>query len=272
MIKHTNLENLAQQVVLLSRDVGQYLLQERQNFDRGVVEFKGINDLVSYVDKQAEVQLVAGLKALLPGSAFITEEGTEGSLDWNELDPQTPYWIIDPLDGTTNFVHGLPIFAISIGLLLNGKLILGCVHDPNRNECFYAWEHGGAWCNDQRIHVSPITELKGCLLATGFPYFNFKGLPKYLNTIHDFMQKCHGLRRMGSAAIDLAYVASGRFEGFFEYNLNPWDVAGGMVLVREAGGVVSDFSGADNALFGREIVAAGPAHGEILEVIAVHWG
>jgi len=267
-----NIENIARQLVELVRETGHYLLQERQNFDRGVVEFKGINDLVSYVDKQAEIQLVAGLKNILPDSAFITEEGTEGSLDWNNLNPNTPYWIIDPLDGTTNFVHGLPIFAISIGLLFHGKLIVGCVHDPNRNECFYAWEGGGAWCNEMQIHVSPAPELKGCLLATGFPYFNFSGIQKYLNTIHDFMQKCHGLRRMGSAAIDLAYVASGRFEGFFEYNLNPWDVAGGMVLVQEAGGKVTDFSGQPHALFGREIVAAGPAHSEILDVIAENWG
>lgn len=261
------LQTLTREVVQLTREVSHFLLEENKAFRRSHVEYKGLNSLVSYVDKEAENRLVSGCRAILPQAGFLTEEGTTGaSADGSK----GLVWIIDPLDGTTNFVHRLPVFSISVALALDGKPIAGVVaHVPNQ-EFYRAWKGGGAWCNDEPIRVSPQKELSKSLLATGFPYFEFDAIQSYLAIIHELMKSCHGLRRMGSAAIDLAYVARGIFDGFFEYNLAPWDVAAGICLVEEAGGKVSDFSGAPNALFGRQILAAGPVHDQVQAVIRSH--
>lgn len=262
------LEEITRQVCQLAEQVGQFLGEENSRFSHEQVEYKGYNNLVSYVDKEAEQRLVEGCKKILPEAFFLTEEGT---VENEQESSKGLIWIIDPLDGTTNFVHKLPMFSISIGLVLNGKPILGVVaHVPNR-ELYYAWEGGGAWCNGKAIAVSPTKTLSSSLLATGFPYFQFEGIHQYLNTLHELMRLSHGLRRMGSAAIDLVYVACGIFEGFFEYNLSPWDVAAGICIVREAGGTVTDFSGRDNALFGRQLLAAGNVHSELLAVLKKNW-
>ena len=245
----------------------QFLVEENARFRRSVVEYKGLNNLVSWVDKEAEKQLVEACGAILPEASFITEEETVMPDEENkEL-----VWIIDPLDGTTNFVHQLPEFAISIGLVFRGEPVLGMVvHAPN-GKLYHARKGGGAWCNGKQLFVSKEIGLQNSLLATGFPYYDFEQMPQYLSVLDYFMKNTHGLRRLGSAAIDLALVAEGVFDGFFEYNLSPWDVAGGICLVKEAGGMVSDFNGEDNALFGRQIIAAGSVFPEMQKAIRQRW-
>ena len=260
-----NLDYTLEAVIQLSKKVAVFIMLEGRIFKRERIEEKGLNDLVSYVDKAAEKRIVEGLKLILPEAGFITEEGTASE------DGEEYKWIIDPLDGTTNFIHGLPIFAISIALMRNDEIILGVIYEPNREECFYAIKGGEAFCNERPIKVSSMPSLKGSLLATGFPYYHFEQLPQYLNLLDYFMRSTHGLRRMGSAAIDMAYVACGRFEGFFEYNLNAWDIAAGTLIVQQAGGKVTDFEGGKNYLFGRSMIAAGANHREILKAIKKHW-
>ena len=261
-----NLTQVEKQVIELCVEVGNFIRKENENFDRSKIEQKGsFSNLVSYVDKEAERRLVGALEKILPGSGFIGEEGTE-TKGTNEYQ-----WIIDPLDGTTNFLHGLPIFAISIGLLRKDKTVLGIVYEVSHQECFHAIEGGQAYCNDKVISISPIKTLNESLLATGFPYYHTDKKENYLEIIRIFLEQTHGIRRLGSAAIDLAYVACGRMEGFFEYNLKPWDVAGGAFILQQAGGIVTDFSGGDNYLFGGELCAAGHVHAEMLKVIKEKW-
>ena len=260
-----DLASLVPEVIAVSNRGRDFINQAAADFSWDDLEYKGTNDLVSYVDKNAEEILVSGLQQLLPEAAFITEEGTVASEDhsWQ--------WVIDPLDGTTNFVHGIPVYAISIALMENGTPVLGVVNDVNRHECFHAFKGGGSFCNDQEISVAAITQLKDSVLATGYPQIEFKRLQGYLAILGACMQQTHGIRRMGSAALDLAYVACGRVSAFFEHNLNIYDVAAGVVLVQEAGGSITDFSGGDHYLHGREILAANAVHGELLEIIRRHW-
>lgn len=249
MISQEKLTNLLEQTQEIAKEVGSFIRKERQHFDLGKVEHKGFNDLVSYVDKEAEKKIVHALEKILPEAGFITEEGT------NTTQAEQFNWVIDPLDGTTNFIHGIPVFAVSIALMEYDEVILGVVYEVNRHECFYAMKGGGAFCNDTKIKVSPAPDLASSLIATGFPYYNFELIDKYLNALKIMMQKTHGVRRFGSAATDLCYVATGRIEGFFEYNLNSYDVAAGALIVQEAGGTVTDFSGGKDYIFGREIIA-----------------
>ena len=261
-----NYPDLERQVIALSEDVGDFIRRESRNFDKGRVEQKeGFANLVSYVDKESEKKIVSALGKMLPGSGFIGEEGTaiKGSGEYT--------WIIDPLDGTTNFTHGLPPYAISIGLANASIIELGVIYEINMGECFHA-TRDGAFLNQKPIHVSPITKLSEALLATGFPYYQFEQMTAYLDIIRTFLDKTHGIRRLGSAATDLAYVACGRLEGFFEYNLNPWDVAAGTFIVQMAGGVATDFRGGNNFIFGGELCVGGGVHAEMLEVIQKHWG
>jgi myo-inositol-1(or 4)-monophosphatase len=222
---------------------------------------------VSYVDVEAEKMLVEGLQKLVPDSAFVTEE---------ETIPQAKgerYWIIDPLDGTTNFLHGLPLFAISIALVDKGEIVVGVVYEIGNDELFYAWKNGGAFLNEKPIAVSKKAPLSNALLATGFPYHDFSKMPQYMNLLQDCFRYTRGMRRFGSAATDLAYVACGRFEGFFEYGLNAWDVAAGCLLVTEAGGSVSDFRGGADYIFGKEILAASNTiQTELLALVNKHLG
>ncbi len=262
-----NLALLEKDVITLCEEVSEFMNKESENFDLSKIEQKGsFSNLVSYVDKESEKRLVARLSKLLPGSGFLAEEGTEtkGTNDYR--------WIIDPLDGTTNYLHGLPIYAISIGLQRGDKTVLGIVYDVSNNACYHAIENQPAYCNQKEIRISPITKMDESLLATGFPYYHhFDKKENYLEIIKTFLEKTHGIRRLGSAAMDLAYVASGKLEGFFEYNLSPWDVAGGVFLVQQAGGVVTDFSGGDNYLHGGELCAGGNIHAEMLKVVQDKW-
>ncbi len=262
-----SLAKLEKQVVELSEEVGEFIFKESRNFDRSRIEQKtGFNNLVSYVDKESEKRIVAALQKMLPGSGIIGEEGTS-------IDTTNDYtWIIDPLDGTTNFTHCLPPFAISIGLSYKGKVVLGIVHEVNLKECFHGSSDTGAFCNGQPIRVSAINTLEASLLATGFPYNMSDQMEAHLQIIRKFLTETHGIRRLGSAAVDLAYVAAGRLEGFFEYNLNPWDVAAGSFLVQTAGGIVTDFKNGSNYLFGGEICSANSGiHAEMLSVIRDKW-
>jgi myo-inositol-1(or 4)-monophosphatase len=257
-----NLENLCTDVSALAKQVGEFIRTERKTFSAASIEHKGHNDLVSYVDKTAEQKIVDGLSRLLPESGFITEENTSTKKG------KSFNWIIDPLDGTTNFIHGVPCFCISIALMRDHELIVGVVYEVNLDECFYAFENGGAFLNGNKISVSHTDKLKDSLLATGFPYSNYSRMKEYMKVFEFLMHNTHGLRRLGSAAVDLAYVACGRFEGFYEYGLNSWDVAAGAFIVKEAGGKVSDFSGGNDFVFGREIVASNSVvSDELLSII-----
>lgn len=245
-----NLELICKAVQEAAREAGAFMLNEQKLFNLNKVEVKSFNQLVSYVDKTSEIMLVDNLKALLPEAGFLTEENTI-TTSQKELT-----WVIDPLDGTTNFVHGLPVYSVSIGLLKGGEPILGVVYEVNRDEMFYAWQNGGCWLNGRQVFVKENNDLGKSLLATGFPYYDFSGMDAYLNTLRYFMANTQGMRRMGSAAVDLAYTACGRFDGFFEYGLSPWDVAAGVCLVKEAGGVVTEFNGGNNSIFGKTIAGA----------------
>jgi myo-inositol-1(or 4)-monophosphatase len=254
-------KTLTAEVADLCRSVAEYIRGESVRFSEASVESKSLNNLVSHVDRTAESRLVEGLGRLLPSAGFIAEEGTgaRGS-DLN--------WIIDPLDGTTNFVHGLPCYCISVGLADAQGMRLGVVLEVTRAECFTAWKGGGAYLNGHPIRVSQRAQLQDSLLATGFPYDDFGREAAYLELLRALMHNSRGIRRLGSAAADLAYVACGRFEAFYEYGLNPWDVAAGALLVQEAGGRVSDFGDGGNWLFGEEIVATnGHIHAGLIGTI-----
>jgi myo-inositol-1(or 4)-monophosphatase len=244
------LETLTYQSCRLITEVADFIRGEIGKVKSNEIVDKSWNSLVSYVDETAEKQLVEGLKKLLPDSVFLTEEAT---ITREKGDYQ---WIIDPLDGTTNFLHQLPCFSISVALRYKEETILGIVYEINQRECFYAFKNGGAFLNGKKIEVTKTNELKDSLIATGFPYYDYEQIKSYLNVLENLMTSTRGIRRFGSAAVDLAYVACGRFDAFFEYSLNAWDVAAGAFIVQEAGGQVVDFSGGDNFLFGKEIVAS----------------
>jgi myo-inositol-1(or 4)-monophosphatase len=243
-----NLEKITNQVCSLAAETGQFLRNEISRLKASDIEIKSINNFVTYVDKQSEERLVKGLSMILPGSGFIAEENP--SLQKKELT-----WIVDPLDGTTNFIHGVPLYSISIALMENDEIILGVIYEVNLEECFYTWRDEKSFLNGKIIRVSQVPHLKESLFATGFPYYDYSRLEHYLNLFRYMMQFSHGIRRLGSAAADLAYVACGRYDGFYEYGLSPWDVAAGTLIVKNAGGIVSDFEGGRNYIFGKEIIA-----------------
>ncbi len=251
---------------LIAREAGKYIFEEKEKMKSEDIQVKGLHDFVTYVDNNSEQLIIERLSKLLPGSVFLSEEGfsTEKS---SEL-----MWVIDPLDGTTNYIHGVPLFTVSIALLHNMDIVTGVIYEPNFNECYYAWHKGGAWLNNKRISVSETSLLVNSLLATGFPFHDYKYLDVYLNFLKFTIEETRGLRRLGSAALDLAWVACGRFDGFYEYSLNAWDVAAGACIVSEAGGIVTDFSNKNNFLFGKEIIAANKnIHEQLCQKIQVFF-
>ncbi len=257
---------MLKEVEEIAKKAGAFIAQERKGFSASDIEYKGINNLVSYVDKKSEEQIIKALTALMPEAGIIGEEGT-GDKDGNQYN-----WVIDPLDGTTNFIHGVPVYAVSIALVEGNTPLLGVVYEVNSQETFAASQGEKATLNGTPIKVSEATELGTSLLATGFPYHDFNRMASYLKILDHFMQETHGIRRMGSAAIDLVYVACGRFEGFFEHNLSPWDVAAGALIVQQAGGKVTDFKGGGDFIFGGEILAAGKVHESMAATIKKYWG
>ena len=243
------LESLTQKASNISRDVGKYILSERKQFNPSNFKTKGRNDFLTHVDKTAEEELIRALNKIFPEAGVIAEESGK-----NEKEKYN--WIIDPLDGTTNFIHGIPTFCVSIALQEDDKVILGVVYEINADECFFAWKGRGAFLNGSPISVTSTKELSDAMLATGFPYTNFDFMDAYMKTFSNLVKNSRGMRRLGSAAADMVYVACGRFDGFFEYGLNPWDVAAGALIVNEAGGSVTDFSGKESYIFGGEIIAS----------------
>lgn len=261
------LADILSESVVIVRETGQWILQQSSQFSSSDIMYKGTNDLVSFVDQQAEAKLKQGLSQIFPEAKFIAEET---SSNYEEVEDGY-YWVIDPLDGTTNFLHKLPVFAVSVGLIYQKQPILGLIYEPNRDELFTAAKGQGAYLNGKPIQVSPEKSLSKSLLATGFPYYDFSYQDRYLELLKELMRSSHGLRRMGAAAIDLAYTACGRFEGFFEANLKPWDVAAGKIIIEEAGGMVTNFSGGQEVIFTGEIIGAGPIFSEFLGTLQSKW-
>lgn len=256
-----NLLTLCQQSIEITKTTGNFIRREMKKISESDVNTKSLNSLVTYVDQQAEKKLVSALTKILPEAGFIAEEGTSDKIgkEYN--------WIIDPLDGTTNYIHGLPLYSVSIGLANNQEIIMGIIYIPELNECFHAIHNQGAFLNNQEIQVNRTAALENCLIATGFPYYDYEKINPYTETLKTLMKNTRGIRRMGSAAIDLAYVACGRFDSFFEYSLNPWDVAAGSLIVREAGGKVNDFRQGANFIHGKEIIASSSAIHEQMQTL-----
>ena len=227
-----------------------YIREQHANRSGLAIEEKGRQNFVTEVDLRAEEILVSGLSELHPEAGFIAEEGT------NKNQGERYNWIVDPLDGTTNFIHGVFPFAISVGFADKQEVVAGIIYEFGLDEYFYAWKGGGAWLNGSLIRVSDVALVNQSLIATGFPYTNFKYLEQFMQSMDHFMHNSHGLRRLGSAATDIAYVACGRYDAFYEYGLNPWDVAAGILLVKEAGGAFSDFAGKPDPLFAEHIICS----------------
>ncbi|MDG1297387.1 MAG: inositol monophosphatase family protein [Saprospiraceae bacterium] len=240
------LVELKQEVIRVGDFMEQHFGQVRQDD----VEEKGKNSLVSFVDKEAEQMLVSFCEQAVPGCGFLTEEETVNK----KGDRYT--WIIDPLDGTTNYLYGIPTFAVSIALQEHDKTILGIVYEVIRKECFYSIRGESAYLNEQKIQVSDRSGIETALIATGFPYSEFEFVDRQMKFMQTLIHEARGIRRIGTAAVDLAYVACGRFDVYFEAKLNPWDVAAGMFIVEQAGGNLSDFDGNDPGISGRELIAS----------------
>ena len=226
------------------------------------VDLKGLNDYVTEVDRASEQAIVSFLQNRFPDHSTLAEESKEVVRD------KRFQWFIDPLDGTTNFIHGVPIYSVSVGLSREGRMVAGAVYDPVRDEMFHAVADGGAYLNKERIHVAERDSLKGALVATGFPFRAHGRLREYLRSLETFILETAGIRRAGSASLDLCYTAAGRYDGFWEMSLSAWDIAAGSLIVREAGGVITDFLGREGYLkSGNVVVANRRIHSSMLDVI-----
>mgnify|MGYP001581098344 FL=1 len=234
-----------------ARRAGSVIMRHLDRLDSLTIESKGRHDLVSEVDRMAEAEIIRTVRAAYPDHGILAEEtGRHPGDDY--------LWIIDPLDGTTNFLHGYPQFAVSIGLQHKGRLEQAVVFDPFKNELYTASRGSGAQLNDRRIRVSRTLDLDRALLGTGFPFRSHQHLETWINTLRDLLLRSSDIRRAGSAALDLAHVACGRLDGFWEFGLSPWDMAAGCLLVLEAGGIASDFAGGNDFLANGNILAANP--------------
>jgi len=261
-----HLDSICNQVIELTHEVGHFILTEQNKFSNSDIQKKGFNDLVTYVDKNAEKALIEGLPKILPGSGILAEES-------GETEKKEYTWIIDPLDGTTNFIHKLPCFAISIALVQNNEPVIGLVNELNLKECFSAIKGEGANVNGKSIKVSAQNRLENSLIATGFPYNDFKLQENYMDLFKYLMTCTQGMRRIGSASVDLCYVACGRFEAFYEYGLKPWDVAAGALIVKEAGGKLAEFNGGADYIFGKTIIATnGLIHKDFALAVDKYFG
>lgn len=251
--------------VRAARSAGKVLLHYFEHADSLTVTKKGLNDFVSEVDKNAEQAIISVLREKYPDHSILAEEsgGHEGRQDCQ--------WVIDPLDGTTNYLHGIPHFSISIAFKYNGRLEHGIVYDPIKEELFSASRGAGALLNERKLRVTKKTSLEGTLIGTGLPYRDQQHLDAYLGMLKDIIKDTSGVRRPGSAALDFAYVAAGRFDGFWELGLSEWDIAAGTLLVREAGGIVTDIRGGDRHLETGNVIAGGlKLHNALLRTIQPH--
>ena len=237
-----------------ARAAGAIINRASLDLDLLRINTKGPNDFVSEVDQAAEQAIIETLLQAYPGHGILAEEsGREHGARDSEY-----VWIIDPLDGTTNFIHGFPVYAVSIALAHRGVVQQAVVYDPSRNDLFYATKGRGAFCNDRRLRVSKRTRMSDALIGTGFPFRRGDNFKRYVKMFEEVMQHCAGLRRPGAAALDLCYVAAGYYDAFFETGLQPWDLAAGSLIVTEAGGLIGNFTGEADFLHQREVVAGNP--------------
>jgi myo-inositol-1(or 4)-monophosphatase len=248
-----------------ARRAGSIINRASNDLDKLTVERKTKNDFVSEVDRAAEQAIIELLRESYPQHSILAEES---GLSKSDSDYQ---WIIDPLDGTTNFLHGFPQYCVSIALSIKGVVNHGVIYDPTRNELFYASKGAGAFLNDRRIRASKVVNLKDALVGTGFPFKQLKHFDRYLAMFKDVTMAASAVRRPGAAALDLAYVACGRYDAFWEMGLSPWDIAAGALLIKESGGLIADFSGEGNYLEGGDVVAATPkVFPALLKIIQSH--
>ena len=249
-----------------ARAAGDLIVRYVDRVDTLNISPKGRNDFVSEVDRQAEQEIVNILSKAYPTHAFLGEEGGRHGLPKGEFT-----WVIDPLDGTTNFLHGFPQFAVSIALLYRGQIECGVVYDPMRGELFTAKRGGGAMLDNRRVRVTRQTTFQGALLGTGFPFKDQRHNDAYFGMFRDLMKDTAGIRRAGSAALDLAWVACGRMDGFWEFGLMPWDMAAGVLLIQEAGGIVTDLEGGNKYLETGNVLTSNPKlHVLMKETIRPH--
>ncbi|MEF9475942.1 MAG: inositol monophosphatase [Candidatus Mariimomonas ferrooxydans] len=248
--------------VKAARLAGELILNSLGKISKRDISIKQTSDFVTQVDRDSEQIIIKTIKNSFPDHSFLAEESGKKS------DSEHYLWIIDPLDGTTNYIHGYPMFSVSIALEYKGEIILGVVFDPLRNELYTAEKNRGTFLNDKPVKVSSVSSLKNSLVTTGFPFRKKNMIDMYLKLFRNIFYKVSDIRRAGSAALDLAYLASGRCDGFFELGLSPWDIAAGSLLIKEAGGVVTDFGGDEDYLLTGNVVAGSPAlHKEILEEV-----
>jgi len=248
-----------------ARAAGAIINRASLDIERLQVTAKSHNDFVTEVDQAAERVIIETILEAYPGHGILAEESgrTQGARHSDYV------WIIDPLDGTTNFIHGFPVYAVSIALSYRGQVQQAVVYDPTRNDLFYASKGKGAYLNDRRIRVSKRTRMLEALIGTGFPFRKGDNFQRYLKMFEDVMVQCAGLRRPGAASLDLCYVAAGYYDGFFETGLSPWDVAAGSLMITEAGGLVGNFTGEPDFLYQREILAATPRiYGQLVKTLA----
>ena len=250
--------------VKAARAAGSIINRAALDVERLTISTKGVNDFVTEVDQAAEAAIIEILLTAYPGHAILAEEsGRQHGAKHSEY-----LWIIDPLDGTTNFIHGFPVYAVSIALAFRGKVEQAVVYDPTRNDLVYASKGRGAFLNDRRLRVSKRIRLAESLIGTGFPFRKGDNFHRYVEMFEQVMQHCAGVRRPGAAALDLCYVAAGWYDGFFETGLNPWDVAAGSLLITEAGGLIGNFTGEADFLYQREAVAGTPkVYGQLVQLL-----
>jgi myo-inositol-1(or 4)-monophosphatase len=243
-----------------AHDAGHFIIKNLGTISSEDVQSKKASDFVTHVDRESEQRIIQIIKKHFPGHSFLAEESIH---DTKNVEYR---WIIDPLDGTTNYIHGYAVFSVSIALQWKGKIITGVIFDPIRNELFTAEKDNGAYVNAQPMDVSSVKTLKHALIATGFPFRQKEYIDSYLALFKHIFQSVSDIRRAGSAALDLAHLAAGRCDGFFEIGLSPWDIAAGSLLISEAGGIITDFGGGNNYLSTGNIVAGNPTvHTEILQ-------
>jgi myo-inositol-1(or 4)-monophosphatase len=251
--------------VKAARAAGAIINRASLDLDILHVNTKAPNDFVTEVDQAAERVIIETLLTAYPGHGILAEEsGREHGAKHSEY-----LWIIDPLDGTTNFIHGFPVYAVSIALAHRGVVQQAVVYDPARNDLFYASKGRGAFLNDRRLRVSRRTRMQDALIGTGFPFRRGDNFKRYMKMFEEVMQSCAGLRRPGAAALDLCYVAAGYYDGFFETGLNPWDIAAGALMITEAGGLIGNFTGEADYLYQREVVAGSPKiYGQLVQMLS----
>lgn len=258
------MKDLTQKVCDIARKAGAYLLEERKHFSEDKIEQKHAHDYVSYVDKSSEAIIVAALKEILPEAGFLTEEGSAT----HEQEPC--WWVIDPLDGTTNYVHGFNPFAVSIALRNEREILLGVVYEATLDECFYAYKGGGAWLNGTPIHVNDHHQIDQALLGIELPYDSNRYKDTALKLIRHFFGYCGGIRMNGSAAVAICNVAAGRWDGWLERYIGQWDYMAAAIILQEAGGRVTDFDGNDFFHNDNHIVASnGTIHNELLQALKI---